>query len=76
MKPRQLYRRLILAGLGVVLLGTLIGSCAATPTHADNGGPQDVRVQKYGDCLLFTHDSMQGASIAVWCSPGIQLVSP
>lgn len=76
MRPRVLRRRLILAGLGAVLAGGLIGACGGAATRADDGGPQDVRVQKYGDCLLFTHDSMQGASIAVWCSPGIQLVSP
>lgn len=67
-------RRLVLVGLGVVLAIGLSGACGGATTRADDGGLQDVKVQKYGDCLVFTHDTMQGASIAVWCSPGIQLV--
>lgn len=45
------------------------------PAHADSTGLQVVRVQEYitppsgpfSKCLVFTHDTAQGAAIAVVC---------
>lgn len=51
----------------------LVVACAPEP-NADDGQPENVRVQMYEDprsggktCLVFTHDTGQGASIAVSC---------
>ncbi|WP_043654575.1 hypothetical protein [Nocardia thailandica] len=44
--------------------------------NSDTGSPNGVRVQRYTDqgtgrrCLVFTHDTAQGASIAVDCFAG------
>ena len=55
----------------------LVAACNATPTSADTNGPEGVRVQEFKDprftgdltrtCLVLTHDTAQGASIAVTC---------
>jgi hypothetical protein len=54
----------------VVTASIGLGSCAAV-AESDSGGPQGVRVQHVTDsgrsCLVFTHDTAQGASLAVDC---------
>lgn len=58
----------------ILIMFGVATACDDATTHADDGSPEGVRVQKYGDCLIFTHDTAQGASVTAWCSPGIQLV--
>jgi hypothetical protein len=62
-KTKWLTAMAVLACLG-------LGSCSAV-ANSDGGGPKEVRVQHYQDagrdCLIFTHDTMQGASVAVDC---------
>lgn len=46
-------------------------ACSPQPT-ADTGGPDGVRIQYFdiraGYCVVATHDTMQGASVAMWCT--------
>jgi hypothetical protein len=62
------------AMLGAAILGIGLAACAS-PASSDTGSPEGVRIQRYTDptdgrvCLVFTHDTAQGASIAVDCTP-------
>ncbi|WP_153992716.1 hypothetical protein [Acinetobacter baumannii] len=46
-------------------------ACAPEP-RADDGAPEGVRIQTFdiraGYCIVATHDTSQGASIAMWCT--------
>ncbi|MBF6326477.1 hypothetical protein IU451_28675 [Nocardia cyriacigeorgica] len=65
----------MIAGAAVLLFAAVGLVACSAGANSDHGGPKDVRVQKYRDpdtgrsCLIFTHDTMQGASIAVDCQP-------
>lgn len=62
---RWLFAILVMFGVAV--------ACNAPQPEADDGAPDGVRVQHMTDsysgrpCVVFTHDTAYGPSIAVWC---------
>lgn len=67
-------RRVTLRWLFVIIAMFAVAVACNTPQpEADDGAPDGVRVQQFHDsysgrpCVIFTHDTSQGASIAVWC---------
>lgn len=71
MNSRNAWRFGITAAAPALLVAGVIIGCTVQDSQADTTGPQDVRVQDYSvpgfNCKIFTHDTMQGASVAVAC---------
>ena len=55
----------------LVAVGGISIACAPEPA-ADDGSPDGVRIQTFdiraGYCIVATHDTAQGASVAMWCT--------
>lgn len=64
-------RRWVFAVAAMIVIAV---ACAPTP-EADSGGPEGVRVQQFANpinerstCIVVTHDTSPGASVALWCT--------